>query len=231
MNILLTADPSNVIEKALESDNIFLIIFIVLSISVLPTILAFITERKRISKFNEILLKQDLILNEQRDVNKSMLSFLDKNSMTDELNPIQLVGIFEEFLSSGKIKIIEEVKRTLQMNNLKNQKLINVKVKNYCDEILEDTFEKMFWFEYKGIKIGSLISKEWYNVVSTNVLDFIYDNKYAITNEGDKLNYYDISILNRNLDLSMRMFINMFHKRVTTLKSEIEKKISAYEES
>jgi hypothetical protein len=221
-------DPK-ILQSLIETGNVWLILVVLFVIVVLPTILNFITEQRRSNKFNQILDKQDQMINEQKEVNKHMLTFLDKKMTHDELNTIQITDIFENYLNAAKFKIIDEVRLTLQMNNLKEKESTKEKVNSYCKEIITDTFEKMFWFEYKGIKTGSILNNVWIKSVCNRVLDFIYNNKFALREDiPDKSTYYDYNVLNRNMELLFKEFINAFNKRLQLLQSDIERKIDTY---
>jgi hypothetical protein len=229
MILLNTTPDTKIIAQALESENPTLLIIAIIGIVIIPNIFNYLVEKKRASKVNLILTKIDQVITEQKDVNKHFLGFLNKNTATETLSPTQLSSILEEFLQSGKQKIIEEVRQTIIMNNLKNKEMVTSKVNDFCKGILTDTFDKMYWFEYKGLKIGNLIKVEWSETVAIKVIEFIYDNKYVFDEDHNKIKYYDFAILNRNLDLTFIAFTNEFNKKTSTLKSDLEKKINSYD--
>lgn len=220
-----------ILSKAIESGNIWTILITIFLISVIPNVLNFITEAKRGSKFDKLISKQDQMINEQKEVNTHMLRFLDRKMQEVELNPNQITEIFEELLISAKQKLIEQVNLTLKMNNIKDKDRTKEKVSSYVKEILTDVFDKMFWFEYKGIKTGSVINHVWIKSIENQVNNFIYDNDTALkSNAGDKSKFYDLDILNRNLELTFKEFINTFNKKLQLLQSDIETKIKSYNE-
>lgn len=221
---------TGIITQAIDSGNIVVFIVAIIGVAVLPSFFNYLIERKRSSKFNAILDKQDIIISEQKDVNKYMLSFLDKKMTIDDLTPIQISGFFEDFLQSNKQKILEEAVSTIKLNNLRNKDRVKERVNSFCKEILAGSSEKMSWINYKGIKASQLIRDNWNEIVAAKVIDFIYDNKYALDEDYNKLNYYDFEILSRNLDLIFKEFRNTLQRRLTCVKSDLEKKIESYDE-
>lgn len=240
---------SGLISTAIESGDIYYLIVTILGVAVIPAILNYLAERKRSSKFNSILNKQDkllseqidinkdiaqilnrqdVIITEQKDANKHILSFIEGKTSTEDLTSVQISNIFGEFLQSSKHRIINETKSTIRLNNLKNKQAVISRVKSFSNDTVIKIIDKMSWIKYKGKEAGTFINNEWGDIISDKVIDFIYDNDYVFE-EKNKVTFYDFDILDRNLELMFQKFVNNYYKKLHCLKSDLEKKINSYD--
>lgn len=229
--MLISQVDVEIVKTLVESGNIWVILIILFSITILPTVLRFISDTRNSSKISKGFEEYENLLKQQKEVNRFILEFINNNSKKDDLNYVQIVSILEDFLNSAKYKIKKEIRDTIQMNNLENRKYVHETVKAFTKEILIDVFDRMNWFAYKGKHTGNVLTDKWINIIVNKIEDFIYNNEYCEKHIQDKTKYYNFNIINRNIDLIFKEIINIYSKKIQSLKTEIEEKIEEYDNS
>lgn len=220
----------DVVGDAIASGDTSIVLIVVVAFIIIPLSFAFVLNLKKQKESQNILDNQKVFLDEQREVNSIILKQLRSNVNKETFSTLQIIKILSDLILLMKYELINETRITITMNNLVDKEKTIHRIKTFSRNIVAKQFDKLGWYTFKGVKCDSLISEEWYNIPESTIINYIYSNQHATEDVvGDKSNYFDFRVLERDLEISLDVITNYFAKRLNNHKSLLEEKLEEYE--
>ena len=180
-----------------EQDDAYRFIIGVIVLIVIPqsiTLINTFIKNKETKKFNNSIVNKLEVFTSSIETIRDRTELMYRNNF-EEATLIQIENMFRGRIYIDIDNLIKNTKQVVLINHIEDKETTKSKLDNHCKTVIENTKLVMNHFKHNGIPCGAFVNKEWANILSKIIFNFLYQS-YDEVKCGKRSYSYDALKLN-----------------------------------